>query len=211
MKKTVSINLGGLPFIIDEDAYLILNDYLDTIEHHFVSSPGCEDIVADIESRMAELFTDKLNKSKIINIDVLDEVITIMGRPEDFGAEPIEGGSKQQYDEPVTIRTGKKLFRDKDHSMIGGVVAGVAAYFGIDNVLILRLLWLFAILFGGIGLGVYLILWVVLPVAKTTADKLSMRGEPINIENIGHAIEKEMEELSKTFNTIAGKFSKSKP
>lgn len=213
MKKTVNINLGGFAFTIDEDAYLHLNGYLSTIERHFAKSEGCEDIISDIEYRICELFQEGMQGRQIITMKDLDEVIKIMGRPEDFGAEPIEDGYEHQKrsrsDEPL-IKTGKKLYRDKEHGMIGGVVAGVAAYFGIKNVLLLRAIWLVSVATGGVGVGIYLILWAVVPEATSASDKLAMKGEPINVENIAKTIEEEIDELSRKINDLSNGLSKKK-
>ncbi len=209
MKKTVSINLGGFAFTIDEDAYVHLNGYLSTIERHFSKSEGCEDIISDIEYRICELFQEGMEGRQIITQKDLNEVIKTMGRPEDFGAEPIEDGYTQpkKTDEPL-IKTGKKLYRDKEHGMLGGVIAGLAAYFGVKNALILRLIWLVLAISGGIGVAIYFILWAVVPEAITASDKLAMKGEPINVENIAKTIEEEIDELSKKINDISNGLSK---
>ncbi len=212
MKKTVNINLGGFPFTIDEDAYAYLENYLDTIEKHFSASDGCEDIISDIEYRICELFQERLLDKRIITMKELDDVIAIMGRPEDFGAEPVEASHSsfsQEEREPL-IKTGKKLYRDSDHSMVAGVIAGLAAYFGIKHVLILRILWLFFSVSGGIGVIAYIILWAVVPKASTASDKLAMKGEPINVENIARTIEEEIDDLSKKISDLSHGLSRNK-
>jgi len=90
MNKTFNINLGGYPFAIDEDAYEYIQNYLNTIRRHFSASDGCDEIIYDIEVRMAELFQEHLNGRSIISMKEIDEVIMIMGKPEDFGADPID-------------------------------------------------------------------------------------------------------------------------
>jgi phage shock protein PspC (stress-responsive transcriptional regulator) len=211
MKKTVNINLGGFPFTIDEDAYAYLNNYLSTIENHFSKSEGCEDIISDIEYRICELFQESLQGRQIISMKELDEIIKIMGKPEDFGAESIEDNyhhyTQTSREEPL-IKTGKKLYRDTEHGMIAGVIAGLAAYFGIKNTLIIRVLWLVFSLTGGLGVLTYLILWAVVPEATTASDKLAMKGEPINVENIAKTIEEEIDDLSKKITDLSNGLSK---
>lgn len=207
MNKIININLGGIPFIIDENAYEHVNKYLRSIRNHFAKSEGCEEILYDIEVRMAELFLEKLKTKQIITQTELNAVIETMGRPEDFGAEPIsetkdtfntftaKPGSDYKY-----IKTGKRLFRDPDDKIIGGVCSGIAAYLGIDDPVFVRVI--FAILFFTFGVGflAYIVLMIIMPKATSAGDKLAMRGEPINVENIAKTIEQEIDELSHKLN-----------
>jgi len=202
MKKTVNINLGGKPFTIDEDAYNSLEKYLKSIERHFSKSEGFEDIVYDIEDRIAELFEDDDSEGSIITLKKLEAVKNTMGRPQDFGGE--------EYSEPSSTREKhyhpkKKLFRDPDLKVIGGVASGLSAYFGFDNPILMRVIFiLFAM--SSVGLIVYIVLWASLPVAKTSSDFLAMRGEPINIENIAKTVEDEFDDLKNTFEEISKDF-----
>lgn len=209
MKKTVNINLGGIPFIIDEDAYNHLYSYLNAIERHFSKSDGCDDIMSDIEYRICELFQERLKTRKIISKNDLEEVVKIMGRPEDFGAEAgYDENDSVPRSERVYIRTGKRLFRDGEHRMVAGVIAGLAAYFGIRHVLLFRILWVAFALSAGAGVVVYLLLWLLVPEAQTASDKLAMKGEPINVENIAKTIEEEIDDLSKKINDISNGLSR---
>jgi phage shock protein PspC (stress-responsive transcriptional regulator) len=212
MKKTVNINLGGYALTIDEDAYIYLKRYLNTIERHFSKSEGCSDIMTDIEIRITELFHENLMGRQIISMPDLKEVIKIMGKPEDFGAEPLIEDSprytKRNANREPLITTGKKLYRDKEHGMLAGVISGLCAYFGIKNPLILRILWLLFAMSGGAGVVVYLVLWAVVPEATSASDKLAMKGEPINVENIAKTIEEEIEDLSQKINDLSNGLSR---
>jgi phage shock protein PspC (stress-responsive transcriptional regulator) len=216
MNKIFNVNLGGYPFTIDEDAYHHLNRYLDTIKRHFSDSEGCDEILYDIEVRMAELFQDKAKGKAIISMKELDEVIKILGRPEDFGAEALE------EEEPVVrkkrtrhhsgMKTGKRLFRNPDEKIIGGVASGLSAYFGISDPVWLRLGFLFLAI-SGVGILPYIVLWIIVPTAKTSGDKLEMRGEPVNVNNIAKTVEEELTDLSERITEMTkdlGKEFKSK-
>lgn len=202
MNKTFNINLGGYPFSIDEDAYDYIRRYLASIRQHFSASEGCEEILYDIEVRMAELFQEHLGSRQIIGMKEVDEVTAIMGKPEDFGAEPIVDNASayaRQRGGSGRIQTGKRLFRNPDDKKLGGVCSGIAAYFGVEDPLWIRLLFI-GLLFTGFGAISYLILWILVPEASTTADKLAMRGEPATIENIAKAVEEEFNELGERIN-----------
>ncbi len=200
MNKVFNINLGGIPFTIDEDAYLHLNNYLETIHNHFRQSEGYEEITNDIEARMAELFQEKLENRPIIMLQDVKHVITIMGTPEDFGAEPMEEEVQREAAKKWKFKTGKRLFRNPEDEVIGGVCSGIAAYLGIQDPLWVRLVFgLFAIT-GGFAIPLYIILWIALPKAETASDRLAMRGEPANVSNIGKIIEEEFEHVSRKVN-----------
>jgi phage shock protein PspC (stress-responsive transcriptional regulator) len=193
MKKTFSANLGNRVYNIDEDAYLKLKEYLDRIEGYFSDQKERDDIMNDIELRISELFTERMgiNKQVVTRTDV-EEVIAVMGDP-----RVISGVE----DEPHTTRekrTGpRRIFRDPDDRMIGGVCSGLGAYMGIDPV-IMRILFL-VLFFFGIGFLGYIILWIAVPEAVTTAQKLEMRGDPVNTSNIGNFFREEFESVKKSF------------
>ncbi|MEY3600023.1 MAG: hypothetical protein RLZZ463_800 [Bacteroidota bacterium] len=132
MNKTININLGGLVFYIDEDAYQQLKNYLGAIERSLSSSEGKEEIIADIESRIAELFNEKLKDNKqVINQQDVHSVIQVMGEPEDYRVdEEVFGGDEKQSKSNASSR---KLYRDTDNKMLAGVSAGLGHYLGINN------------------------------------------------------------------------------
>lgn len=206
MNKVVNINLGGVQFTMDDIAYDRLSQYLLTLKKHFSASEGCDEIMADIEARLAELFQEHLSGRTIVTVKDVEASINIMGKPEDFGAETIDDNATKQKSgtSGTTFKTGKKLYRDDSNKVIGGVCYGIAAYFGIEDPLWVRLAFL-AFSFTGFAIPLYIILMIILPKAETSADYLAMKGEPINVSNIAKTIETEIERLS---NKISG-FDKS--
>lgn len=197
MNKTVTINISGIIFHIEEDAYDKLSKYLSTIKGYFSKTDGGSEIMSDIEARIAEMLQSKTSavKQVVLMADV-DAVIDAMGKPEEF-AEGNETDNHQEEDTneyETNENVKKRLFRDPDNKAIGGVCSGIAAYFDIDIVWI-RLAMFLLIFFGGVSLWVYIILWIVIPEAKTTAEKLAMRGEKIDINNISKTVKEEAEQL----------------
>ena len=200
MNKTVNINLGGMFFHIDEDAYQKLTRYFDAIKRSLNNSSGQDEIIKDIEMRVSELLNEKQKSDKhVVGLKDVDEVITVMGQPEDYIIEDDATNNQQSYNYSTTARTSRKLYRDKDKGMLGGVAAGLGYYFGIDTVWIRIALIL--LVFAGFGTGIiaYLILWVVTPEAITTSEKLEMTGEPVNISNIEKKVREEYENVSQKF------------
>lgn len=200
MKKTVTINISGHMFYIDEDAYTRLRGYLDKIESTFRSQESGDEIISDIESRVAEIFNERINRETgVVTLTMVEEVIATMGEPEQF--EEGEGETKTTVTSSslIHVKPSKRFYRDIDNRVLGGVCAGIAAYFGIDVVLVRVLFVILTVLtWGGIPL-IYIILWIALPPARTTAQKLQMRGERITIENIERSIRDEYDEVKKQF------------
>jgi phage shock protein PspC (stress-responsive transcriptional regulator) len=192
MNKTHNTNIGGFPFTIDSDAYTALEDYLAKIETHFRRSEGYQEIIGDIERRVAELLQDRLKTRQIVSIEDIHHVIGILGTPKDFGAADLD--HEEMHDREY--KTGKKLFRDPDDKVIGGVCGGLAAYFGIQDPIWVRVLLVVAAASGGVGVPIYLLLWALVPVAETPGDFLLMRGEPINVTNIARIVEEQVEHIS---------------
>ena len=194
MNKTVNINLGGLVFHIDEDAYKKLTHYFEAIKQSLSNTSGQDEIIKDIEIRISELISEKHTSDKqVISLREVEEIISIMGQPEDYrieGDEPINA-------EPIYTnnKITKKLYRDEENAAIGGVLAGLGHYFGIDKA-ILRVVLLIMVFAGGTGVVAYIILWIAMPAAKTTSEKLEMRGEPVTISNIEKKVREEIDTLS---------------
>ena len=199
MNKTVNINLGGMFFHIDEDAYQKLSKYFEAIKRSLNNSSGQDEIIKDIEMRVAELLSERQKSEKhvIINSDV-DQVITIMGQPEDYRIED-DGAAEntQSFSNTNNMRT-KKLYRDREKGTIGGVATGLGYYLGIDSAW-LKIAFLVLCSAGGGGFIAYLVLWIVMPEATTTAEKLEMRGEPVNISNIEKKVREEFASVSEKF------------
>ena len=195
MNKTVNINLGGMFFHIDEDAYQKLTRYFDAIKRSLSNSSGQDEIIKDIEMRVSELLTEKQKSEKhVVSIKEVDEVITVMGQPEDYRIDD-EGTEYTSTNYTSSTSRTKKLYRDKENGMVGGVLAGLGHYFGIDKVW-LRIMLLILVFAWGTGVLAYIILWIVMPEAITTAEKLEMTGEPVTISNIERKVREEFENVS---------------
>jgi len=190
MKKTLNINIKGIIFHLDEDAYTKLNNYLEEIKAHFKNKKGHDEIINDIENRIVELFQQKLNdKKQVIVMEDVDEVINIMGHPADFDEDSEEDPSSN-----LMQKNKKRLFRNIDDRMLGGVCSGLGAYFNIDATLV-RIIFLLALFLAGGSLVVYLVLWIVIPPARTVSEKLEMQGDPVTISNMEKAFKEEMSEI----------------
>ncbi|WP_396154175.1 PspC domain-containing protein [Flavobacterium sp.] len=200
MNKTTSINLGGYFFHIDEDAFRKLSNYFDAVRSS-LSPDGREEIINDIESRISELFTEKLGTTKqVISLKEVDDIITIMGQPEDYKIE--EETPKNDFQSNYTSSSSsKKLYRDKENSFLGGVLSGLGHYFGVDP-LWLRIIMVILFFGFGTGLVLYIILWILIPEAVTTSQKLEMKGEPINISNIEKKVKEGFNEISDKFSNL---------
>lgn len=197
MNKTLTINLAGMVFNIEEDAYQSLQAYLLAIKNHFKNEEGSEEIVSDIEARMAELLKARTSDSKQVLVQAdIDEAVSIMGRPEDFAGESTN--EKTASDSHRSYYYGprkRRIFRDAEHKVFGGVCSGISEHFDVDPIGI-RLAFVALIFLGfGSGILIYIILWIIIPEAKTTAQKLEMRGEPIDINTISKTIKDEAEQF----------------
>lgn len=211
MNKTININLGGYALIIDEDAFDTANNYLLALGKHFGSDDGAEEIMQDIETRMGELINRKKGTRIIVNkIDVV-EAIAVLGTPEelkDINFSESTSQSTRSNKSSFQIKTGKRLFRDKDDKIIGGVCSGLAAYFGIQDAVWIRIAFVILTLLFGSSLIVYLALWIIVPPAKTVSDRLEMMGEPTNVNNIAKTIKEELEQMGDKIQDKFGKKNK---
>jgi len=200
MKKTISINIRGIVFQIDEDAYEKLYAYLATLRRHFEHTQGKEEILEDIETRISELLQENLQDNKqVISIEDIERIIAILGQPIDF-EESDEGDQKS---EDQYLHGTKRLYRDPDHQILGGVCSGLGAYFRVDP-LWFRLMFIVFLFVWGTGVLAYLILWAVVPKANTTAEKLEMRGEKVTVENIEKSIREEFEHIRSKLQDLTG-------
>lgn len=210
MNKVLNINLGGYALTIDDDAYEYLAGYLDSIRRRFSENEGRDEILRDIESRLGELITAELGQRTIVMLPSVEAAVEILGKPEDFGAEPVESrrSSGSGKSAPGAIRTGKRLFRDEEDSVVGGVCSGLAAYFGMHDPVWMRLIFvLLTFLSAGFWIPAYLLLMILVPKAKTAADRLAMRGQPINVDNIAREVEEGFDRLSTRVNELGQKKS----
>jgi phage shock protein PspC (stress-responsive transcriptional regulator) len=197
MKKTFTINISGTVFHIEEDAYEVLQKYLVNLKNHFGNEEEGKEILADIEARIAEIFTGKAQEeNKVITLDWVEQVIAVMGTPEDFVEE------EALEEEPYTAhrKTKRRLYRDPDSRVIGGVCGGLGAYFNIDPV-VLRIIFVVLIFVTtGAALLAYFILWIAVPKAVTTAQRLEMRGQEATVKNIEKSIREEVREVKESYN-----------
>jgi phage shock protein PspC (stress-responsive transcriptional regulator) len=201
MKKTIQINLGGRHFHIDEDGYNKLNHYLDSLKSHFsAEGESGKEIVEDIEQRMAELMENRITPVKqAVSLEDVQEIIGILGRVEDFvyDSQP-EDASKQG---PTDRRDQRRFFRDSERGYFGGVSAGLGEYFNIDPIWI-RLVFIALCFLKGLGLLIYVILWIVVPKARTTAEKLQMKGMPVTLSTIKDSVNAEYNKVKSGFEGI---------
>ncbi len=199
MIQTISINLGGLLFHIDDEAYKILQSYLRSVEKQFVDETEKNEIISDIEARLAELFEVRIDRKRdLISAPDVKAVMAIMGKPHDFvdNEEPEPTKRKRSY---RSKRTSKRMYRDVDDRVIGGVCSGIGAYFKIDPWIFRAIFIVFTFFFLS-GFIIYLILWITIPEALTTAQKLEMRGKPINVENIKNTVKEEFQNVKRRMN-----------
>ena len=195
------MNLSGIVFHIEEDAYDKLNRYLSTIKGYFKNAEGCDEIMNDIEARIAEMLQGKISsiKQAILLADV-ESMMTVMGKPEDFAGE--SESAKSDYNKQESSETKgadssnkiKRVFRDPDDKVLAGVCSGIASYFGFDPIW-LRAAFAISFFVFGSGLLLYIILIIIIPKAKNTAEKLEMRGEKVDINNIVKAVNEEFEDF----------------
>ena len=190
MKKVITANIGGFCFVVEEDAYVRLDHYLNSFRASIANKQDIAEIMEDIEARMAEIFHENLKSShQVVDMKLVDQVISQLGYPEGSPGvdEQTTGASYAGGRTTVesSAKAPKRLFRDPDNTMLGGVCSGLGAYFDVDLVLV-RAIFLVALLFGGASFWIYIIMWIVVPKANTIAEKLQMRGEPVTAENISN-------------------------
>jgi len=198
MKKTFTINISGNVFHIEEDAFEKLQDYLLRLNQYFECQVSGQEILQDIESRIAELLHEKQNNGQeAVTNEWVEEVINRMGKPEDF-----QESQSAETCETRDVKTSKRLYRDPENRVLGGVCSGLSAYFHFDPVF-LRILFVVLVFLGaGISIIVYLILWIVVPKAQTTAQRLEMRGEEATINNIQKTFQEEVSEVKNSFSKM---------
>ena len=214
MKKNITINLCGRLFQIDEDAYELLQQYIDSLRSSFGKQEGGDEIVDDIEARVAELF-DELRQQGIeaITIEHVKDIITRIGKPEELTGEEekkSEEGKSTNWEEQarsagqkiynnVRERTaGKKLYRNPKDKMLAGVMSGLAVYTNTDPVIWRLLIILFTMCYG-VGIFIYIVLALVLPEAKTPEQLLQMEGKDVTPQNLADVV---VEKRTSRFNVL---------
>lgn len=204
MKKTFTINISGSVFHIDEDAFEKLQHYLQMLNRHFGTALEGQEILQDIEARIAELLIEKTNnKVEVVTSEMVNDVMVRMGQPEDFmEVEEEEPAAKTQ--EQTTIPgeqpIRRRLYRDGENRVLGGVSSGLGAYFNMDPVIWRIIFVLLFFVMGPFNILLYLILWIAVPKARTTAQRLEMRGKEATVSNIERSIKEEMNEIGVNYN-----------
>jgi phage shock protein PspC (stress-responsive transcriptional regulator) len=196
MKKTLTINLAGMVYHIDDDAYSKLKGFLEALDRKLNNEPNKKEIIADIEARIAELLNERLNiKRQVVIMADIEYITETIGDPEMIFDEtpPSDKTSSKAYN-----RKYRRMYRDPDNRMVAGVCSGLAAYWHLDPAVV-RIVFVVLTIMGLSGLIIYLILLIVLPEAQTTAQKLEMRGEPVTIESIKNFFTKEFENVKNSF------------
>jgi phage shock protein PspC (stress-responsive transcriptional regulator) len=186
MRRVETISVNGVIFRITDDAYRILSDYLESLYKYFDHEKGGNEIITDIEARIAELFTERAGgAAQAITYKDVSHVIEILGSLEDITNSDGDDDNNHSYNRQK--KHTKRLYRDPVNGILGGVCTGVATWLEISPILV-RLIFVGCFLFYGISIIVYFLLWIIIPIAKTTAQKLEMQGQPINISNIERSI-----------------------
>ena len=207
MNKVISIHIASTPFFIDEDAYTLLQDYLQKLERWFAGKEGGKEIVSDIESRLSELFGERIaHKNSVISIGMVKEVIQVMGQPEDFTSETSDSSKEEKTYTHHKMK--KQWFRDIDNKALGGVCSGIAAYLNLDTVWVRIIFALLPFLSFGAIVPIYIVLWIAVPPALTTTQKMQMKGENITIGNIEKSIKEEFEKVKEQFSKTGEKYSR---
>jgi phage shock protein PspC (stress-responsive transcriptional regulator) len=189
MKKALQISIAQTLFTIEEDAYAVLDQYLNSIRTHFRSTADNEDIITDIESRIAEQFQEM--GVRIVTMKEVGAVMATMGKIEDFGSEPATPTTPENKN-----TENKKLYRDADNKILFGVCSGLSKYTGID-VLWIRIAFILLTVFTqGLGLIIYVIMIIAVPTAKTASQKLEMNGTPVTLDTISKNVKDKAEEIS---------------
>ena len=205
MKKTISVNIKGINFLIEEDAYELLHQYLERLKLNLSKQVGSKDILEDIELRIAELCQLKLKDNKeVIEIADIQSIISTLGEPEQFLEEGEEQEDKNSEKEAFTTFRERRLYRDEEAAKLAGICAGISNYLNID-VIIIRIIFLLFLFVGGFGFPLYIILWIVIPKANSSIDRLRMRGRPITVDSVKDEIEQAATRVSKSSRSFASK------
>lgn len=206
MNKTTSVNIGGVNYFIEEGAYAKLSSYLESIQGHFAESTDGGEIVSDIENRIAEKFSEKTKgrKEAVVTIRDVEDVIAQLGNPNDIGGVNVTDKDKDtktdtnaEAEDASNRKTARRLMRDPDGALIGGVASGLGAYFGLDPVIV-RVAFVALLFLRGFAIPLYLIFWLIMPEAKTTADKMEMRGEEFTVKNLSETVRDRANEVRST-------------
>lgn len=186
---------------MEEDAYELLQQYLNRLEASLKNEQGSREIIEDIELRIAELCSEHLSQGQsVIELKNIEDIIATMGDPADYvdDSETSEN-ERPENQQAKSEKSEKRLFRDTENAVIAGVCSGIASFFNID-VVIIRAIFVIMFFFAGFGFPLYLILWFIVPRAKSTIDRLRMKGKSINVESVREEVETAADNLKKGSN-----------
>lgn len=207
MKKTISVNIKGLNFLIEEDAYELLQNYLVRLSKALQNEKGGKEIEEDIEMRIAELCSEQLSdKKQVIELSDIEKILETLGDPAQYVQDDQEYKEENSGQKENTT-SEKRIYRDTDNAVIAGVCSGIANYTNVD-IVIIRAIFIALFIFGGSGLPLYVVLWIIIPKANTTIDKLRMRGKPITVDTVRDEVEQAAERLSSKSQRFANKIRK---
>lgn len=229
MKKNITINLYGTLYAIDEDACQLLEQYLDNMRKYFSQRDGGEEITDDIEHRVAELLAElRASGQQAVSINHVQDIIRRIGNPEQMDDDAQANGEASQqmpppYDndaastnaqggaagkpadqegEKKSWFTGRKLYRDPQDQLLGGVMSGVCQYFGGTDPLPWRILMVILALFSFSTIGIiYLVAWAIIPAARTAEERLQMRGAPVNPQTLNDELMRAAHAATNAFNS----------
>ncbi len=184
MKKTVNVAIGGCSFVIDEDACNAISTYLDRFKVSIGESSSSTEVMDELENRIADLLKGKLGGRDVVSLAMAESVIGQLGYPEGYKEPEHSNGTEDPgQDTYCQDRPAKKLFRDPDDKKLAGVCSGLALFLGVD-VVIMRVIFLIALICGSAGFWIYVVIWIAAPEAKTAAEKCELRGIPATANNI---------------------------
>lgn len=212
MKKTLSVTLGGRAYLIEENAYHLLDTYLTRLKQHFANDPSSGELMDDIEASIAEKFVERLEVHKqdaVTEADV-QSVITVMGQVEEIDQEDVPTSTTPSAEEVKDEQISKRLYRNVDDMVVAGVCSGLAAYFGIEPVFV-RAIFVLLFFANGVGLLAYLILWVAVPRAETSTQKLEMRGKSANLSALEGLVKQKAQLVTEESRAAVGRFKHNSP
>ena len=200
MNTTVNVNLAGFQFTFDNDAYMLLSEYLGSLKKVFIAcGDESEDIASDIERRCAEILMERYGYgSYIVTAKDISEIISVLGEPEDIysvsdvssdgDGDDDKSGMEESREYPEPPKLKKRLYRLPDDKILGGVCGGLAAYLGIDPTYLRLGVVALSFISGSFVAGIYILLWIIVPVARTPLQKLQLKGEALSLDNIGRQV-----------------------
>ncbi len=197
MKLTIKASIGGVPFNIEDKAYHFLEVYIESIRRHLSSFTDAQEVINDVEVRIAEILLGMLGKTEIVTLQMAQNVTQIIGKPQDFGDDADRGEFENTFSQSKE-HTKRKLYRDPEKSIIAGVCSGLGLFLNA-NPLIFRIVLSALFLLNGLGLIIYAVLWIAVPRALTHRQRMEMRGEDFNLNNIEKQIKEEYESVRSNF------------